>query len=33
VVDYKQTMNLPSTEFPMRASLATREPEWQAFWD
>ncbi|MDO8880690.1 MAG: isoleucine--tRNA ligase [Coriobacteriia bacterium] len=32
-VDYKQTMNLPDTAFPMRASLATREPEWLRFWD
>jgi len=32
-VDYKQTMNLPRSEFPMRAALATREPEWLAFWD
>jgi isoleucyl-tRNA synthetase len=31
--DYKSTMNLPSTEFPMRASLSQREPEWLAFWD
>ena len=31
--DFKQTMNLPKTEFPMRASLTTREPEWLAFWD
>ena len=31
--DYKQTMNLPTTEFPMRASLATREPDWLRFWD
>jgi len=31
--DFKQTMNLPQTEFPMRASLATREPEWLAYWD
>ncbi len=31
--DYKSTMNLPQTEFPMRASLAQREPEWLAFWD
>jgi isoleucyl-tRNA synthetase len=31
--DYKSTMNLPSTEFPMRANLAQREPEWLAFWD
>jgi len=32
-VDYKSTMNLPQTEFPMRANLATREPEWLKFWD
>jgi isoleucyl-tRNA synthetase len=31
--DYKRTMNLPSTEFPMRASLAQREPEWLEFWE
>ncbi len=31
--DYKQTMNLPKTDFPMRANLAQREPEWLAFWD
>ena len=31
--DYKQTMNLPQTEFPMRASLSTREPEWLDFWN
>jgi isoleucyl-tRNA synthetase len=32
-VDFKQTMNLPQTEFPMRASLAQREPEWLKFWE
>ncbi|MRS12491.1 MAG: isoleucine--tRNA ligase [Actinobacteria bacterium] len=26
-------MNLPDTEFPMRANLAAREPEWLAFWE
>ncbi|MHB1016916.1 MAG: isoleucine--tRNA ligase [Coriobacteriia bacterium] len=31
--DYKSTMNLPQTEFPMRANLNTREPEWLKFWD
>ena len=31
--DFKKTMNLPQTEFPMRASLNTREPEWLAYWD
>lgn len=32
--DYKSTLNLPQTEFPMRGNLANREPEmlkrWQA---
>src|SRR5690554_8073836 len=32
--DYKSTLNLPQTKFPMKASLAQREPEalkrWQA---
>ncbi len=32
-VDYKQTMNLPQTDFPMKANLAQREPEWLAHWD
>ncbi|MBN2248156.1 MAG: isoleucine--tRNA ligase [Coriobacteriia bacterium] len=31
--DYKSTMNLPQTEFPMRANLSTREPEWLRFWE
>lgn len=31
--DYKSTMNLPQTEFPMRANLAAREPEWLEYWD
>ena len=31
--DYKATMNLPQTDFPMRANLAQREPEWLRFWD
>ncbi|MBE0477255.1 MAG: isoleucine--tRNA ligase [Coriobacteriia bacterium] len=31
--DYKATMNLPRTDFPMRANLAQREPERLAFWD
>jgi len=30
--DFKETLNLPSTDFPMRASLARREPEFLAFW-
>jgi isoleucyl-tRNA synthetase len=31
-VDWKATLNLPKTEFPMRADLARREPEWLARW-
>ena len=25
-MDYKQTLNLPGTDFPMKADLARREP-------
>jgi isoleucyl-tRNA synthetase len=31
-MDYKNTLNLPKTEFPMRADLARREPERLAKW-
>ena len=31
-MDYKKTLNLPSTQFPMKASLAKREPEQLALW-
>ena len=31
-VDYKDTLNLPRTEFPMRAGLPKREPDWLARW-
>ncbi len=31
--DFKSTMNLPQTDFPMRADLANREPGWMEFWD
>ncbi len=31
--DYKSTMNLPQTEFPMRANLSQREPGWIEKWD
>ena len=31
--DYKSSMNLPRTEFPMRANLSQREPEWLKFWN
>ena len=30
--DYKQTLNLPKTGFPMRAGLPKREPEWLERW-
>jgi isoleucyl-tRNA synthetase len=32
-VDYKDTLNLPKTEFPMRAGLPQREPGWLARWE
>jgi len=32
MTDYKSTLNLPQTEFPMKASLAQREPEMLARW-
>jgi hypothetical protein len=31
--DYKDTVFLPQTEFPMRAGLPAREPEWLARWE
>ena len=31
--DYKSTINLPSTEFPMKADLARREPQMLQWWD
>ncbi|MCQ2406811.1 MAG: class I tRNA ligase family protein, partial [Oscillospiraceae bacterium] len=31
--DFNQTLNLPKTDFPMRASLPTREPEMLANWE
>ena len=30
--DYKATLNLPATSFPMRAGLPKREPGWLARW-
>lgn len=30
---YDSTLNLPKTDFPMRASLPKREPEIMQFWD
>lgn len=31
-MDYKNTLNLPDTPFPMRADLAKREPQWLQLW-
>ncbi len=31
-IDYKTTLNLPDTQFPMRGDLAKREPEWVRQW-
>ena len=32
MTDFKKTLNLPETPFPMRADLAKREPVWLAAW-
>ena len=32
-MDYKTTLNLPKTDFPMKANLAQREPERLAAWN
>jgi isoleucyl-tRNA synthetase len=31
--DYKDTLNLPKTDFPMRAGLPQREPAWLERWN
>ncbi len=31
-MDYRATLNLPKTEFPMKAELPKREPQWLAWW-
>jgi len=31
--EYKDTLFLPKTDFPMRAGLPKREPDWIAHWD
>ncbi len=31
--DYKSTINLPQTDFPMRGDLPKREPGWLAAWE
>ncbi len=32
-MDYKSTLNLPRTDFPMKANLLQREPELIAWWE
>ena len=32
MVDYKDTLNLPQTAFPMKADLAKREPDLLRYW-
>ncbi|MBM4065025.1 MAG: isoleucine--tRNA ligase [Planctomycetes bacterium] len=32
-MDYKKTLNLPTTQFPMKADLLRREPEIQKKWE
>jgi isoleucyl-tRNA synthetase len=31
--DYKDTLNLPQTDFPMKANLAQKEPSMLGFWE
>jgi len=33
MADYKNTINLPSTSFPMKADLARREPQMLRWWE
>ena len=32
-MDYKKTLNLPKTSFPMKANLSKREPEILEKWE
>ena len=32
-MDYKETLNLPKTDFPMKANLTAKEPEMLARWE
>ena len=32
-MSWKKTLNLPSTDFPMKANLVGREPQIQARWE
>ena len=31
--DYRATLNLPDTPFPMRGDLPKREPQWVKEWE
>src|SRR5690349_12689444 len=31
-MSYRDTLNLPDTEFPMKANLPVKEPDWIRFW-
>ena len=33
LMDYKDTINLPRTDFPMKASLSSKEPEMLKQWE
>ena len=33
LMDYSKTVNLPKTDFPMRANLTSREPEILKTWE
>ena len=33
MTDYKNTLNLPKTEFPMKANLAEQEPKRLQKWE
>ncbi len=33
MADYKDTLNLPKTSFPMKANLSQKEPETLKYWD
>ncbi|MEN1219030.1 isoleucine--tRNA ligase, partial [Listeria monocytogenes] len=32
-MEYKDTLLMPKTDFPMRGNLPNKEPEWQAKWE
>nr|WP_308811194.1 class I tRNA ligase family protein [Halanaerobium congolense] len=32
-MSYKETINLPNTDFPMRANLSEREVDFEKFWE